>query len=788
MNPLKPRLSSRPVSLSALVSLIVMLAALPAAGQSCPELMGQWPYGPALAVAMEGNILYYGTGAAVIALDISNPSSPLILSEITMPDAVNDLALSGSYLYVAADAAGLRIVDVSDPAAPIETGHADVPIAALLVAVSYPLAFVAQTSNVRIIDISDPLFPQEVSSLDGPFLAFVSDIDASGANLFLTIWDGRDSYRGFLIFDCSDPPNPQEVGYMVTDSKTMSAAIAGNYAYVSQTSGPFSRPQIWIFDISDPANPTEAGIYLYDWSAHELTVSGTNLYYLDEILGTINILDISTPTAPVEIGSAPAYGRQMAVSGPLAGIAVLNEGLRILDVSDPTAPFEVVSVVSEGEGSDLAVSEPLAFMAGSNGLRIIDCTDKTLPFQVGSLPSGFAVAAADPYAYVNDSQGFTVYDISDPTLPLELGSALIGDFRRLAVSGRYAYASHTGDGMSIFNISDPTQPYRERLELSDRWAKGFEVSGSHAYVAGEDGLWIYDISSPGNLVATVDINDGALDVTVSDGVAFLTGRWRAGLRIIDVSSPSSPFEIRFVNMDIINEVAAAGSYVFVSDEVFDDSNYGRYVLRVLDATNPLRPVDITAVTTPDIEKMEISGPYLYLAHWRAGMSIYDISGCCSSAPDAVTLLSPDDNALSQPGTLRLEWSDSPAAFYDVFLDMIDPPATLIASDLPRSGLTVALQPATTYYWQVTARNACGTALSATRRFTTYTDNIYRFESKIALSLHTPTDTFPASSLPWSDPDNVLDPSAPPLLFYDVSFRFDPVGIVKEGTTIRIDAI
>jgi hypothetical protein len=64
------------------------LSTAPARAQGCPELVGRSPYGPAYAVAVAGDDAYLGSGAALVVVDVSDPSSPLIVGEVALPDGV----------------------------------------------------------------------------------------------------------------------------------------------------------------------------------------------------------------------------------------------------------------------------------------------------------------------------------------------------------------------------------------------------------------------------------------------------------------------------------------------------------------------------------------------------------------------------------------------------------------------------------------------------------------------------------------------------------------------------
>ena len=114
-----------------LITVIVVLGGLPqpcAFAQGCPELVGRWPYGPAIwAVAASGTHVYFESGSGMRVADISDPTSPQVVGEVALPDLVREIALSGSYAYVADFEAGLRVIDVSTPSAPVEVGFFDMP-------------------------------------------------------------------------------------------------------------------------------------------------------------------------------------------------------------------------------------------------------------------------------------------------------------------------------------------------------------------------------------------------------------------------------------------------------------------------------------------------------------------------------------------------------------------------------------------------------------------------------------------------------------------------------------
>jgi hypothetical protein len=98
----------------------------------------------------------------------------------------------------------------------------------------------------------------------------------------------------------------------------------------------------------------------------------------------------------------------------------------------------------------------------------------------------------------------------------------------------------------------------------------------------------------------------------------------------------------------------------------------------------------------------------------------DIEVFALAAPDAPVLVSPPDLATNQPTAGMLIWNEAArAAGYDVYLDVVDPPVTLVSSNQP--GYTYeydGLDNNRTYYWQVVARNGGGNTASGVWEFTT----------------------------------------------------------------------
>jgi hypothetical protein len=92
-------------------------------------------------------------------------------------------------------------------------------------------------------------------------------------------------------------------------------------------------------------------------------------------------------------------------------------------------------------------------------------------------------------------------------------------------------------------------------------------AGGYAYVADNgNGLSVIDVSTPSTPVEVgfLDTLNLSLGVAVSDRYAYLANGER-GLRVIDVSTPSTPVEVGFsYTPNPAEDVAVSGGYVAVA--------------------------------------------------------------------------------------------------------------------------------------------------------------------------------------------------------------------------------
>jgi hypothetical protein len=312
-------------------------------------------------------------------------------------------------------------------------------------------------------------------------------------------------------------------------------------------------------------------------TAYRVLVAG-NLAYLANGEDGVRIYDISNPALPVNVGHIPkpdsvkqeatALTDGIALSGKSLSLANYQDGLRVYDVSNPSGP------ISMGGTND--------YIYGTN--------DECIYFSITS--SGKYIYAACCV------DGVRVYDVSDPAHPLGVGHRQEENSgagfsaepaaRQLALSGNLACLADGRDGLRIYDVSNPTNliPLGHVPENTndDGSAYAVAVSGNHAFVANSnDGLRIYDISNPRKPTNAGHVNDKenygrAVGVTLA-GDYVLLANYFDGVRIYDVSNPSKPVCVGHTEQSIADEngwcaddVALSANFLFIAN--------GHDVLRV----------------------------------------------------------------------------------------------------------------------------------------------------------------------------------------------------------------
>jgi hypothetical protein len=480
-------------------------------------------------MAFAGNILYLATGDGLYILDITTPSSPLILFSPSGNEQMQDIYVAGKYVYGAYGDDGLKIFDVSVPQTPVLVGQYH------------------QTK------------------------CFLHSLSVSGnfACLVMRFLDSEidDFWEKVLWMDVSNPASPQLLGTYTGASKSSSPEglqIIGNIVFVPFhffNKGTYkSDGYLSIIDFSDSTEPTS--IFHIDGIFWDLERVGNHLFMAADYDG-LRIYDISQPGSPVLSGEYDASGEGFDVcfNGNYAYLVGNSYGLQVLDISNPTNIHRVGHYKENFDNLfDIAIEGNLVYLAQgwvSGGFRIIDVTNPAEPKSLdpvwqemcGDIPCVYyAVAVSNNYAFLPNryTKKLDVWDLSMPSKPALISRFEIGsDVFDLDIKNNYAYLA-SSNGLLILDITTPSAPVLVSKNEHLGSLGAIKIVGNNAFCI-TNNLWdsnagfiVVDISNHYQLrqvgIYASAKAGGTLDVR--GDFAYLSNS-NQGVKVLDVSDFSS---------------------------------------------------------------------------------------------------------------------------------------------------------------------------------------------------------------------------------------------------------
>ncbi len=534
-----------------------------------------------------------------------------------------DVVIKDDLAFCAAAAAGIDIIDISNPARPepVAECKCNINVGHLFPAGKY-LYLTGQRLDgndygFAIIDVSDPSHPEVAASVNN--ISFAGEVKVSGNYAYVA------SFTEIKIFNISDPTNPVATGSCKLGNIPYTFAISGNYALVANV---FRGLQV--VDIKNPEAPVlitsdeSSGRHLKD-----IVIRDNFAFVISDEEGLV-VFDIENPKAPTPVAAyaLPEKGKAIAWAPNGRDILLSDEKntLYIFSTADPAAPVLLATYPTPAAAPGIAVQNNLAFIAEqTKGLEIIDLTNPAMPQQKSRYDfSGILdnIILTETYAYLGDCDSIKVVDISKPkpTLVTEIKST-----GKLFLEKNHIFAA-TGTAFRIIDISNPGQPeITASLDHDEYVVYSIYVSGSYAYVGSYTSLYIYDVSDPAApfLATKYDSPGLVYDLVIENNYALIAGV-NAGLTILDISDPLNPVAVDGNNPIFLNKIAAKGNYVYAGQSYIEGSANSR--ITILDISNPKKPVR-TASFDLDckwINNLSIEGEHLNIASDK-GLKIFSIS-------------------------------------------------------------------------------------------------------------------------------------------------------------------
>jgi hypothetical protein len=368
-------------------------------------------------------------GQGLVVLDVSDPANPVQISAFTTHGNVRRVRLAGDRAYVFDDGEGLIALDISNPARLVRLGNYYSPSYIGEVHKEGELIYVSDRWNgLTILHVDDP---QSTPTVVGVYQTPTGVTDMRSIDVRNGIAYLSEGYAGWAAIDVSDPADPTFAGaFSPWPANVECCSLALNpvsgILHVGTQPGAF----LVNFDVSDLRNVVDVGLgflggsnaFVYDI---EVTPDG-NTCHLGRDLAC-QAVNVSVPTAPVVQHTQPANNPvDVALSGTSRYLvdSSLPPDVRIQDVTNPGSPADLGSInLLPGVAWSADVSGNRFYVAGSygsigRGLRLYDVTNpaqRVLQSFAAAAEANSHVLADEPLVFLSTqgslSDGLVVFHV-----------------------------------------------------------------------------------------------------------------------------------------------------------------------------------------------------------------------------------------------------------------------------------------------------------------------------------------------------------------------------------------
>ncbi|MCP4549986.1 MAG: T9SS type A sorting domain-containing protein [bacterium] len=532
--------------------LIVSTTGLVAADELEYVDSAQWTFNQDCSV--QGNLIVTSMPYGVQIWDASDPAAPVMLSDYhflngdkaTVVDVMDDLVAAINQAGV------LTLLDISNPSSPELVNeisgfgvYNDIVFSQRGESL---IAFIAGSTGLKTVNLTDPLNPVILDDLD--LASYESSLSVHGDSLVVLA-----RYAGLYTVDATDPASLTLMGSAsMSDSSLRNVTTSGDLAVVAARNDGF-----YVYDIADRTNPYELINVIPDLGGGSLRVQdvmldGVTLYVTTDQEGVV-IYDLGTPAAPVLLGNDPESYYSTVDSHYADGKVFMThwgdakDGIHIVDVGDTANPHSLGHTAAWDFTRFAAVQGDIVYTAmghmGSFAHRFDPVTGFT--YEGGHFVlNSWGLDTANDLVYVaSAAEGLVIVDWSDPAGAIELGDLNVGVCRAVEVVGDIAYLAVYLEGLLTVDVNDPANPTLLGESGFALQSIAVSIEGNLAATADRnDGMNLWDISDPADIihVGNFPTTDKTMGVKLHGDIAYVCGS-ADGLIVVNISNPALPTQV-----------------------------------------------------------------------------------------------------------------------------------------------------------------------------------------------------------------------------------------------------
>lgn len=545
----------------------------------------------------EEYLLLIDDGAGVLAIDVSDPHNPFLVSKWE--------EIRYFYVFVYKEQFGFSILNrekviiydlnnIQEPVIHAELSFEENDISDLVVVDDY--LFIISIMGIIVMDITDPSAPTEIGLLEGMFgtksIAFEN---------FLLIG----TRYGINIINVTNPREPKFIEYF-----DLGADFVGSICYAETTVYVSDTEVIYTLDMKNITDPISLGnnsAYIFGWGSNQIGCNGMNygkevLFCLDRTAGLF-ILNTTDPVNLKEISylNTGKKAKRVVIQGEYAYLTSHPE------IPGYPAQLEIVSIIDQQEPKlmgtyqftqnsimDLEVRGQYAYLSlAGKGLVVLDISDPNQPEKICELQchNGSIYPSTIYYdlwyhptkdiVYLTQGWlGVHIINVTNPETPVYVRnfdpmedhtSTIEGDGDLMVIAGGARDGEWNTGGVMIVNISIPTNP----VQLSTSFGAGdvydVAIHKNRLYVNTDDYmLRMYDIANPAEPTYIASYNDGhrfASHLEVDEEVVIVA-RQGFGAILMKMNNPKKPQVVGRVKDNYagaVFDVVIREEYLYIAD-------------------------------------------------------------------------------------------------------------------------------------------------------------------------------------------------------------------------------